>query len=416
MVTTACKLQKAKLHISPILFIFSIMFSVEIAGIDTRYFVLLFWLFYCFVKSQKVKMPLKVFFVPLCISCLIIYALFIMLVYRTDNSFEVLRLFRVILTFIIILSFISLGVYSRSEIYKALEFVLLLHAMSVILSVIFPSIRVLLLPISQYSKTLYSFRATGLVSGYDNAGYLCNAGLVVNYLINKENKRERCFGLKALIFVAAALLTARFSMLFTALLMTMILLRESKTRSLKGKLLVYLIVAVVGIIVFLFWILTTNTNIGIRDRLFRDYPILINVYEKLMSSYTDYGKYTSVISNQWRPATISLFEALFGVGYRPNNSDIGYVKTIFSIGVVGVIAELYIYIKTFFVFKSNISARIAGTNRKSLIEYTRLYGILLLLMLLMEFKMSFIFATTTCEMLFIVFLNEIIGFDKQKYL
>jgi hypothetical protein len=130
----------------------------------------------------------------------------------------------------------------------------------------------------------------------------------------------------------------------------------------------------------------------------------------MISSYTDYGIYTNVISNHLSLLDISEFQILFGKGFRKNDSDVGYIKTIYTTGLTGILLQLTYYFVSIHII--NNIRKISSSNIYIYL-FSIVYIISIFLMFIMEAKMQIIFSSTTFEMLSIVLIALI---TNQKYL
>ena len=90
----------------------------------------------------------------------------------------------------LIILFLSSKKYSINQVINALSYVLLLQAICIILGIVYPPVKELVMPISQYSKEFLKVRSSGFSSGYDDAGYLCNVGLILTLVGNSLYKKN----------------------------------------------------------------------------------------------------------------------------------------------------------------------------------------------------------------------------------
>ncbi len=395
----------AKPQIIPTLFVFFLMFSVEIAGISLKYPFLIIIFVIVSVFSGKIVNNTDVSPIPISIGILLIYSTTIMIINQRNNTFELLRFIRCLVSFFSIDMFISCNKYNRKDILKSLIFVLILHSIAIILGIIYPSFKELIVPISQYNKSFLRYRSTGLLSGYDDAGFLCNVGLILNYTIQKDENRNG-LNYQTLLFIIASALSSRFNMLCMAIIMFIIVGIESKGKKIIHKILALVIALIGGGIALLFWILTTNVNPSLKSSLLASYPQLNLLYNNLISSYVDYGVYTNAINRHWKPEEIGLFECIFGKGVRTERTDIGYVKSMYSYGIIGIIVELLVYFSTCIRLK----------NRSNTIgeKYCLSYFFIIVLMFVMEAKTAVVFSSTTFEMITIIYLTLILPHDQNE--
>jgi hypothetical protein len=305
----------------------------------------------------------------------------------------------------IILMFLSARKYTKEEIMASLLFVLSLHALAIILSVIFPPFKDIIQPISQYSKELLRFRASGFLSGFDDAGMFCNFGMALHYMIRRRQGK----GISALtvVFAIAAALTSRFNMAIMILVLLIVMWQESKNNKIMSKVIVSALAVIAIGFVGTFWILTTNVNITLRNQLLQAYPILNVFYKQMLGSYTDYGIYTAVVEKHLNPMPITTFERIVGMGLRITNSDIGYVKSMYSYGIIGIV-----WVFGFYLYSLKVIRRKYYRSTQSFLYF--IYIICLVLMTMMETKTAIFLSSTSFEMLSIIYINFLINVDDEN--
>ncbi len=376
------------------------IFPFTYNGIEFRYFILGFWTIYSLLKSRKIKLMNSLIPIPITLVVLAIYSMTILLLNNSSDYFVVLRLIRALVSYFVIVFFVSSNKYSISEIIDTIEMTLFIHAVIVIISVLLPSFKPMLNMINGYTKREITFRSTGLMNGYDGSGFVCVVGFIIHYMMNKYENKKNSFTIKSLIYLIATVFTSRFNILCMAGLILLISFIENKNKSsgALGRFFLFFFRAMFVVITVLFWVLTTNINTGIREALFSRFSSLGNVYDTLINSYTDYGKYTYVIENQTSLKGITFFDALFGKGIRPGYSDVGYIKTLYSVGIISIIVEFAIYFYTIKEYKAAVD---------SYYKYL-MYLLIVILMMVMELKLSFVFSTTIFEIVTIIYVAEII--------
>lgn len=396
-------LSNSRNKVALILFTLTMMYPFSINGIEARYIILFFWLLYILGVYRNILIPQKVVVFPIAISLLMIYTFILSDIYGDLNTFWILRLLRCEITFLTITMFLCSSSYKSEDILSAIIIALVIHAICIILGIIFPNFKNIILPISHYHSVFYSLRSTGLVSGYDNAGYLCNIGLFFVYF-TRIKRSIMCNVFLFTLFSFATAFTSRVNILFLFVSLVFILLRERKNmngiKGLIGKLVGALGVLFGGMVAFIYWILTTNVNIELRNSLLSSFPALNNVYIQLTASYADYGKHTEVIGRHLNLGDVSFWEIIFGCGENATFTDIGYFKDIYAVGLLGTLFLVVLYITSLVNVKKT-----ALPLSHEWLYYS--YLIAVLLMFAMEMKMSFIFATTTFEILSMIYIISV---------
>ena len=394
------KLYKPKVLL--VVFIFTMMFSFEINGINMRYAMLAFWLIFSIAWSKKVILNQDVIFIPFAIILLLVYVVLISVVNCKINSFEYFRLLRCIVTYLIILMFLSSRKYSIDEVLSSLLLVLFFHAVAIILGVVYPPFKEMITFISQYDKELLRYRSSGFLAGFDDAGMLCNIGMIIDYMMRRN--KGKGVGFNTIIFALGATLASRFNMVCMLFVLIVIMVLETKNNKIFSKLIVFGL-SIIGIVfVGVFWVLTTNVNPTLKVVLLNRFPQLQVFYNALLSSYTDYGVYTKQITRHWHPAPISFGEIVFGQGIRIENTDIGYVKSVYSYGLIGILWVLGCYL---------FSLRKIKKYFKNGYIYI-IYFFCILIMIIMESKTAIFLSSTSFEMLTVLYLSFII--DSKQHL
>lgn len=385
------------------IFIFSIMFSFKIDGFNMRYFVIIFWLFYTIPRIRKIKLNTTLLIFPISLYIIIMYSLLLVGLLDTQNSFEVLRSSRAILTYFIILFFFSTHNYSLTQVMNVVLAVLITHALSILIGIVFPPFKNIILPISQYSIEFMRIRSSGLLSGYDDAGFLCNIGLLL-VLIKNTFLKTKLVDRNALIFISSVIFTSRVNIVVMGLVLSIVFVVNLLKMNIKGLLNISKYLIVIGLFSLVVLSLSTNFGYELRYTLLNYFPDLSRVMSLMEGSYTDYGIHSGVISRHLSLSELSLNQIIFGAGLRKTNSDVGYIKTIFSIGIIGIIIQVMTYLRAIISVNNE---RKSGRNNDVLSIVSIVYVIAIILMFLMELKISIISSSTTFEMLSVLYISII---------
>jgi hypothetical protein len=382
----------SKFNLLLFIFIFTMLFTFEFFSINFRYFVLVFWLIFI-VITKGFKFPKKAFFFIIFPLIIIIYSLIVLLINQSFNFFEVLRMSRVFSTSFLIILFLYNHKFSSDYIFSNLLIVLFFHSLVVSISIIFPSVKDLILPISQYRIEFFSLRSSGFLSGFDDSGLILNFGLVMSLLFSLM-MRKNPINLLTVLFSLSIFFSSRVNIVLLIIIFFFLIFYLISNKQLQYIFSILFILFVFSFSGILFLLLTTNLSLELRSLLLTMIPSLRNFYEFSLSSYTDYGVFSSTISRHFQIINISSFQILFGQGVVKVDSDVGYIKTIYSIGILGIFFQfLYYFFLILFV-----------TNKQTIKHFslllTRSFLFSLLLMFIMEFKISVVFSTTTFELLF----------------
>ena len=343
MQTKSLRIKKElnKMYLS--FFILTFIFSFNINSIDTQYIFLLFWLMISLIKS-KFNFKLQFCGIFFCLIFILFYSLCVFLVNNSSDYFYVLRYCRVILSLITISSFFSAfpQYLNKQYLLICLRNVLLLNSIIILLSILFPQIKEILGQINGYDKAFYSLRSTGLVSGYELAGFLCIVGFLIECTINIYNK-NKLLNIYTFIFFLSCCFTSRISMIYliiSLILLSFFFVFTGKFKYLREILWLLIPIIIVGVLVI---ILTTDIGMTYRNNIYALFPQLIKPFDAILDSYTDYGQYTSYHSHLVFNSQYSFLEYFIGLGISPE-VDPGYMKTIYYTGFIGYCLSIIGYL------------------------------------------------------------------------
>lgn len=387
---------------------FLIVYGISIAGINLRYLILILCFFIVCLRFRnfllnKHSMKLAVFFIGYSI-----YALLISVIYSTGEHFESFRLLRCVATLLLISAIIQQFKISSKKMFCIVKILLILHAISILVGIIWPPFKEIIQPISQYTKAFTNIRSTGLMNGEDGAGFFCNCGLIME-TVERIQKKETVLSKVNILFLVSTVFTSRFALMFTAIILITAIYVLIKKGDLKHATSIIIVLVPMAIIGVLLWILTTGVAMEFRQKLLYKYPLLQGYYDDITSSFVDYGKYTTIIGRHTSIGDLSLFDALFGVGHRLDVSkDVGYIKTMYSIGVIGIVGQIIFYIRSIKMVKASID----GENNN---DYTiQAYIFIVVLIFAWEAKNSFVFSTGYFEILTSLYFSIVFNAELKK--
>lgn len=381
------------------LFAFTMIFSFNIHGTDLKILIYAFWIIKIGIKkinnvNRKIKINLYEFKLIVLIMIIIFYVMFITLINQHNEISVSLRYFRAILSFIVIILFFQDKKYEPKVVINTIEMILLIHSISIIIGVIFPNFKDYIVFISNYEKKFLEARSTGLVSGYDFAGLLCNLGLILNFLVNIINKKK-IITIKTIIFIMAAAFTSRYSMVVTILILVTVFIYEIFKLNIREIIRIGKYVIPLCLLIFLFLILTTELNVDLRRTLFDQIPIMKKLYNEIIYSYADYSGRSTVTNHYYIDPNINL---IFGEGYIPKNVDPGYIRNLYFMGIIGILLQGLFY---FIIFLYANKMRKINSNKE--IKIIALFIMFMIIALfVMEFKLTFIFSSITFELMIIL--------------
>ncbi|WP_316269293.1 hypothetical protein [Claveliimonas bilis] len=392
------KLGYRKLPLSCVVIFSLIIYGFSAFGTDMRYPFLVIAFFYLCVKSKEFCVPKSILNILIFLLGSSLYSMIVAVLNSTGDYFETLRFCRCIITCIIIAVFVRCYRLQPTQALRLIEIILFLNAVVILITVLLPDTKPMFQVINQYTKSYSRWRAIGLLNGEDAAGFFCNLGMIIETIIRIYNKKK-LISWKVIVYVVATIFTSRMAILFLVAILVIDFVIACRRREYESAFGIVMVLLPIGLVGGILWIITTNVALGLRETVYNAFPFLRTLYSELTVGYLDYGEYSGAVSRHFSLEGLDFFQIIFGAGYRTGlRRDIGYIKTIYSIGVVGVIAELSFYIR---------SMNLVNIKRFD-DEYTYIrviYGIFVLLLILWEMKNSFIFSNGVFELYILLFFS-----------
>lgn len=286
---------------------------------------------------------------PLLITAVLIVFIWLCLivVFRGDLDIQVILKYSRITLFVILAALIIGSVSVPAILFvKALEIVLLFHILLIAIQVFWPDVSGFSARIFGFSRDLeildgYSMRKLGASSSYDTASLFSIAGLLFFCLRYLQNHKIQYLLLIIATFIAT-LLSSRTGMGIAFVVIFIFMLRVIYISSFKLR--VFIITgfsAMVAVIFEVLFPLFLHT-VGLSE--------LSSEHATLIFAATDYGTtgtLNALTNEHLQPLVRPLSEIIWGYGVDPNNvgwpTDIGYVKFIYHIGIVGTIIILAVH-------------------------------------------------------------------------
>lgn len=259
----------------------------------------------------------------------------------------VLKYLRVALTVSLFVVIFGSGRISSGQIVKAINLALAFHVALILLQVPFPDLTYKTAPIFGFDREIeildqYTMRKLGASSSYDTASLFSLAALLFFYLQFERSRRMAHLMMAGAAFVAT-LMSSRVGIAFSIVIMLVIFIREFMKASFLWKSIAAF--AMVGFVVF--------TYISIYPLVLHSlgYAELHSYDSGLLFAATDYGTtgtMDALMDDHLLPLQQPFEDLLIGFAIDPNTidrfTDIGYVKLIYHIGIVGTLAVLIAHI------------------------------------------------------------------------
>ncbi|WP_348799459.1 hypothetical protein [Flavobacterium adhaerens] len=370
-------------------FLFFNIYPFKVGSVNLGFFcniiLLMFFAGYNNSLSYFLKKDIFYFSIFLFLFSIITYFLTLKI-----DSFLLARNVRIVLSTITISLLFDKLIYSKKQFVNILKLVLLVNVLVVIFQFVFPETRNFFAPIVGYDKKLVPFRSFGVFNSFDYAGFYCLFSLVVFSIVKDE--KFKIFNSIAIIFsIVSCFLTSRTTMVFCiVLIFYLIYLNRNKIRFVHLLLAGYVIANVlIEYINLLILVLT----VSFPD--FGDYfGISIPQDVVIADSYGNDSANALMDDMIVFPKGYDLF---FGLGLPPKNSDIGYIHLLFLYGLMGTI---FIVLYHLYVFFKGI--KILYKIREHYIY--RVYFIFALLLIIYNYKLTFITGSGIYELFLILYL------------
>lgn len=340
---------------------------------------------------------------------ILIYATVVFLLGEGSDYILLLRYFRALLSTIMLgLVFYNIRL-KPNALLDTIIIVLMFNAAAIFFQVIFPDIQKYLSEIYGFTKSIRNFRAFGLTAGYDTAGFLCVIGAVITSVSAYYKDKYIRYLLLLLFFASAAFFTSRTSIGFIILvLLIVVLVFMLKHRVNYQKVFLLKISALITLILVIFAVI------------YYVLPLFLSTFSvpglELSSSAVSASKYTRYFANTylavWKDNAFDLptgvLKILFGNGVDPTFSDVGYIRLIFSVGVIGLLLIISSY--AFLLFRVNklkntlnkgsMSGDI-GRNRVLILSFM----VIVLLICFFNFKNLYFYTRAYHELVVILFFG-----------
>lgn len=388
------------------LFLFSMVFLTEINGLDIRIFVSLFWLFRALIlaRTRGNSITLKPIYMKYTIFLvgIISYSLFIVLINQSYYFFAPLRYLRALLTLLTIVIYMNTTNVKPQAFVDAAINCLLIHAVIILAEMVNSNIENYISVISGYSIRSIDYRKSGLVAGYDTAGTFVNIGFVISTIsLIVSNCKKYIW--PSCVFAIAVFMTSRLSSVILVVILFLFSFIAKKYKRTGVSIFLAVILGVTGTAALIFLVLSMQIAPSLQETILSNVPFIQELFSKMTINYSNYDVFHVISSQISIPTGFSFFWGLA----EPAGVDPGFIKTIYSIGYIGLVAVLGFYLHLFI----RSTKRLKNITRPDELKFEQvcLYSsvFMLAILMFMDIKLSFLFATGTYELaiIFVVF-NE----------
>lgn len=370
-----------------VFFFFVILFLPKIGLFDTKIFALLVLLVVSVSKSKRLMIYNK-FIIPVTCIILLIILFFIHSLQNETDLQILLRYIRCIISTICIMSYINVRRPDEKTIIESLSVVLSLHALTILLSIVLPTIRPYIYVISGYSKKYLPLRSTGLLSGYDFAGYYLNAGILLRVIYNSKYN-NKIFDFTIVLYIVAALFTSRINTIILIIEIAGIIIYMIGTKRISSFVSLFVIIVPIILAGSIFSILTIETFSPLKTQLIQRYRWVSVLNQTINLTYANSTLDDALKRHYDIEENVDL---LFGNGITPQR-DPGMIKSVYEGGFYALFLKIifYLYI-CIYAFRRR--------NNGVIPLFIFMYVILTTIF---ELKLAFYFSTGSYELLITMF-------------
>lgn len=317
--------------------VFLSLFGPKLGKVDTS--ILGTGLILIFLLSTKEVRIRKELLVLLgLVFAVFVYTVFVYFASGFRDDYIVLRGGRaVVITVILGMIFLNLSI-TLNALIDVMVLALGINAAIMVLQVLVPQTQTYFAPMYGFEAGMRPFRAFGLTSGYDAAGYLCVLGVMLTALLIANGYVKFRYVASSILFLASAILSSRSAMVLATVLYAYICLVSLVRGTWRLKAFSAVNLCLAGYILYVYIL-----------------PVLVGSVP-FLSDYDRFGaagngldiskSFAAGTFENWKTMWVvppGSWDLLIGEGINPQFSDIGYVKIVFMTGVVGLLLTLLTY-------------------------------------------------------------------------
>ena len=342
--------------------------------------------------------------VTICTLIVFLLSIFVMTLNFNFNTYVFGKYSRILISSLLIGLICSNINVSLKQIIKSLSFVFLLHIVTVGIQIVYPDIS---LPMATFfgfgreSEVISDmvFRKLGLSTSYDTAGLIAILAMVL-YFFRYYYGGKIVWLIASFISLISCIFISRTGMLVGALLLFILLLYLFFTRHGLKRL-----VAVIGLTSGMCIICYMILPILAVTTSFFDYKTNVDI--SLGNDYTT-GTTSGLLGGSHLNSIRSVppLELILGYGIDPNDvqgmaSDIGYIKIIYHVGIVGLLCVLWLY---FYLFVNTLYVSKMFRKKNIDIEILSKFSMLyIMIMVIFNYNILEMYIRGTHDLLLILF-------------
>jgi hypothetical protein len=342
------------------------------------------------------------------------WAMIIMIIRSDVNMYILGKYVRVVLSTIFVIIICNKLRITSHQIIGTLSVIFGIHVISLLMQSVFPQLDIPMAKFFGFEREIsivseYTLRKLGCSTSYDTASQISVLSMVFYFLLYIV-KNKNIFLIFTLISLFACTKSSRFGMVLAILffaIMLIIFLFNSKGKNKLLPLSIFLfgIAYTIYIILPIFAYSTDSflTTSQFNNKYVENYDYTVGTVDGLSSSHL-------------AAMNSPFFDLLIGFGIDPNKvtglgTDIGYVKLIYQIGIIGLILILmmYRYIYKWAIIYKKISA--PQSDEFILSSFIVLY---ISVIMLMNFKSLEMYSRGCHDLLLIIFFVLLNSFPQDN--
>lgn len=389
-------------------FSFSILFSIifvnyynPVSVYLTLFMNLSVALLICvFLKNFYLRSSYFILILPIVIF---LYVGFLVLYLGSVDLYIVGKYFRVCLSFFLIYYIFSSKKWSLDNFYSCIALILFSHVFFIYLQVLFPSTSIPMASIFGMSSaddffSEYSNRKMGLSSSFDTASFISILSFIF-FTLSFKYFGTSTYLILALFSFGASFMSSRLGMII-AVLIFLLLFVPAFLKS-GSKVMLLLGAAIISVVFYLsFDVIVSVILHSIGSEAMDTAPVL-----------TEYGT-TGTVNALFGSHLLKLFELdnleyIFGKAIDPDGTDIGYVKLIYHVGLIGTSLIVLMYILAFINIK-NINF---STYRKAMVLQS-FFLLFILITFLINYKSLELYSRGSAE-LFVLLYVFLVSYSRR---
>ena len=306
------------------------------------------------------------------VALTILFWLLLVIVYRGDFETQtLLKYFRTTVMIGVVTLLIGASSISPKTFLNALCLTLAFHVVLVLLQIPFEDLVYTTAPIFGFERETsildqYALRKLGASSSYDTASFLSVSASVLFYLRYLSSK-NLVFLLLLCTALAAGMMSSRTGMAMTLAVLTVIYIRGIFTSGPIVKFILGLGLAGMFVFAYIFVAPLIKQSLGIGELTADDATLIFNA-----SDYGTTGTLDALSEDHLAPLKKPLLDLTIGFARDPNStptpSDIGYVKLIYHVGIIGTAFIVFIHLRMLALTAFSLKAKGIGIHERQLTQ------------------------------------------------